>query len=164
MAQPTAEQMLDWLEARTRKSQTGISFDWVPSVEGEPSGFRFMRRHHIGDPHKSLRQAITSEMAGSPVVERERAEGQDTEARGWARLESTYTGPDPHNAISLQDADRRSAAKSKYISRLRGSLAAIVADPDCCLASKAIARDGLTYHANSADVEDTSAGADGGAS
>lgn len=39
---------------------------------------------------------------------------------------------------------------------LRGALASIIADPDCCAASKAIARDALTYHANSADTEDMS--------
>lgn len=38
----------------------------------------------------------------------------------------------------------------------RGALASIIGDPDCCAASKAIARDGLTYHANSANVDDTS--------
>lgn len=41
-------------------------------------------------------------------------------------------------------------------STLRGALASIVADPDCCAASKAIARDAMTYHANSADTEDMS--------
>lgn len=49
-----------WLEQQARNSQTGISFDWVPSVEGEPSGWRFMRRHFIGEAKKSLRQAIIS--------------------------------------------------------------------------------------------------------
>lgn len=41
-------------------------------------------------------------------------------------------------------------------STLRGALASIIADPDCCAASKAIARDALTYHANSANTEDMS--------
>lgn len=49
---------LDWLEQQARKSRTGISFDWVPTCEGEPSGFRFMRRHFIGEPAKTLRDAI----------------------------------------------------------------------------------------------------------
>lgn len=57
---------LDWLELMARKSRTGISFDWIPSCEGEPSGFRFMRRHHIGEPFKSIRQAIDSEMNAHP--------------------------------------------------------------------------------------------------
>jgi len=50
--------MLDWLEKNARTSPTGISFDWIPSVEGESSGFRFMRRHFIGGAKKSLRAAI----------------------------------------------------------------------------------------------------------
>jgi hypothetical protein len=54
----TDSEMLDWLQTQTRKSPTGISFDWVPSVEGEPSGFRFMRRHFIGDLSQTLRTAI----------------------------------------------------------------------------------------------------------
>lgn len=54
----TDTEMMDWLEKQARKSQTGISFDWVPSVDGEHSGFRFMRRHFIGDQKKTLRSAI----------------------------------------------------------------------------------------------------------
>jgi hypothetical protein len=62
----TADEMLDFLEQAARKSRTGISFDWVPSVEGEPSGFRFMRRHHIGEPCKTLRQAVEQAIATAP--------------------------------------------------------------------------------------------------
>jgi len=58
----TDKERIDWLEAQSRKSPTGISFDWIPSVEGEPSGFRFMRKHHIGEPLKTLRGAIDKEM------------------------------------------------------------------------------------------------------
>lgn len=47
-----------FLEVMARKSQTGISLDWVPSVEGEPSGFRFIRKFHIGKPCKTVREAI----------------------------------------------------------------------------------------------------------
>lgn len=39
---------------------------------------------------------------------------------------------------------------------LRGALASIIADPDCCATSKAIARDALTYHAEPASADDTS--------
>lgn len=39
---------------------------------------------------------------------------------------------------------------------MRGALASIIADPDCCAASKAIARDALTYHVNSASADDMS--------
>jgi hypothetical protein len=49
---------LDWLERQILKSPTGVSFDRVPAVEGEPSGIRFMRRAHIGTPCKTLRAAI----------------------------------------------------------------------------------------------------------
>lgn len=49
-----------WLEDQARKSQTGISFDWVPSVEGERSGFRFMRRHFVSDQNSSLLNVITA--------------------------------------------------------------------------------------------------------
>lgn len=38
----------------------------------------------------------------------------------------------------------------------RGALVSIIADPDCCAVSKTIARDALTYHANSADTDDMS--------
>lgn len=54
----TDAERLDWLEKAARQSRTGISFDWVPSVEGEPSGWRFMRRFFIGPACKSLRGAI----------------------------------------------------------------------------------------------------------
>jgi len=54
----TDEVRLNWLEAQARKSQTGISFDRVPAVDGDPSGFRFMRFHFIGEPAKTLREAI----------------------------------------------------------------------------------------------------------
>ena len=51
---------LDWLEKQARSSLTGISFDYVPSCDGEPSGWRFMRRHLISNQKKSLREAIDS--------------------------------------------------------------------------------------------------------
>ena len=54
---------LEWLEREARKSRTGISFDWVPTCEGEPSGFRFMRRHFIAEPAKTLRDAIDRVMS-----------------------------------------------------------------------------------------------------
>jgi hypothetical protein len=70
----TDAELLDWIEERARRSPSGISFDWVPAVEGEPSGFRFMRRFFIGEPRKTIRDAIVSAMAGNPIAERERAE------------------------------------------------------------------------------------------
>jgi hypothetical protein len=57
---------LDWLEEQAKKSHTGISFDWIPSVEGEPSGFRFMRRFFIGEARQTLRAAIDSARRSEP--------------------------------------------------------------------------------------------------
>jgi hypothetical protein len=57
----TADQMLDWLEVQAKKSPTGISFDYVNHVEEGrvlDRGFRFMRRFFIGEPQKTLRDAI----------------------------------------------------------------------------------------------------------
>lgn len=59
----TDAEMIDWLEQQARKSPTGISFDWIPSIEGERSGFRFMRRHFIGEQKQSLRSAIEAAAA-----------------------------------------------------------------------------------------------------
>jgi hypothetical protein len=56
----TDSEMIDWLEKQARKSPTGISFDWIPSVDGEQSGYRFMRRHFIGEQKQTLRSAIQS--------------------------------------------------------------------------------------------------------
>ena len=53
---------LDWLEQQTRKSMTGISFDYVPRDENDPAGWRFMRRHFVSNPAKSLREAIDRTM------------------------------------------------------------------------------------------------------
>lgn len=50
--------LFEFLEQEARRSRTGISFDWVPTCEGEPSGYRFMRHHHVGQPTKTLRKAI----------------------------------------------------------------------------------------------------------
>lgn len=55
---PTQAEVLAWLESQAKQSRTGISFDWVPACEDEPSGFRFMRHHHIGQPCKSIAEAI----------------------------------------------------------------------------------------------------------
>lgn len=57
---------LDFIEQRIRKSYTGVSFDWVPSVEGDPSGYRMMWRHTIHDQKKSLRAAIDEAMSKTP--------------------------------------------------------------------------------------------------
>lgn len=62
MAHPTADEMLDFIETQVRQSRSGVSFDRIPSVDGEPSGFRFMRFHDIGEPKTSLRSAIADAM------------------------------------------------------------------------------------------------------
>lgn len=58
----TDTERLAFLEHMARKSQTGISLDWIPSVGGERSGFRFMRCHHIGEPCPTVREAIDREI------------------------------------------------------------------------------------------------------
>lgn len=58
----TEEKIFTWLEKQARQSHTGISFDYVPKVEDSPKGFRFMRRAYIGQPHKTLKEAILAEM------------------------------------------------------------------------------------------------------
>jgi hypothetical protein len=61
---PTDTERLDFIETITRKrSITGVSFDWIPSVDGERSGFRFMRRHYIGGAKATLRDTIDAEIA-----------------------------------------------------------------------------------------------------
>lgn len=59
---PTDAERLDWLEVQAKKSHSGISFDWIPSVEGERSGFRFMRRAFIGEARTTLRSAVDEAM------------------------------------------------------------------------------------------------------
>ena len=58
----TDKERLDFIEKAARRSLTGVSFDWVPAVEGEPSGYRAMTRHNIREPKKSLRDAIDQAM------------------------------------------------------------------------------------------------------
>jgi hypothetical protein len=54
----TDTQRIDWLERAAKESPSGISFDRVPACHDERAGWRFMRQHFIGDPAKSLREAI----------------------------------------------------------------------------------------------------------
>jgi hypothetical protein len=60
---PTDDERFIWLEQQAMKSRTGISFDYVASVDGEPSGYRFMRRHWIGVATRSIREAIDRALA-----------------------------------------------------------------------------------------------------
>lgn len=57
------KERLDWLEAEAAISPTGISFDHCRHVEDGyvvEKGFRFMRKHFLGDRKKTLRDAIDS--------------------------------------------------------------------------------------------------------
>ena len=59
----TDTERLDWLEGRVRESGSGVTLDRIPSVDGEPGGFRFMRRFFISEPQESLRATIDDAMA-----------------------------------------------------------------------------------------------------
>lgn len=66
----TDTEIIDWLETAAKRSPTGISFDHIPSVDGEPSGFRFMRKWFISEPHKTLRSAVRAardQIEGKPI-------------------------------------------------------------------------------------------------
>lgn len=67
-------EILDWLERATRKSYTGISFDWIPACEGERSGYRFMRKHLIGEQKDSIRNAIMCAAYETELRERKESE------------------------------------------------------------------------------------------
>lgn len=53
---------LNFLEQQTRKSPTGISFDYAASMDGESGGYRFMRRHKLHNRMKTIRAAIDEAM------------------------------------------------------------------------------------------------------
>lgn len=58
----TDAERLNWLETAAAISYTGISFDKIPACEGERGGWRFMRKHWIGDPQDDIRTAIDNAM------------------------------------------------------------------------------------------------------
>ncbi len=61
---------LDWLEEQSRQSATGTSFDYGRLVEDGhvvEHGYRFMRRHFLGERKASLRAAIDAARA-TPVA------------------------------------------------------------------------------------------------
>lgn len=69
--EPSSEdkELLDWLEAQSKASRTGISFDYVRYVEDGQvleKGYRFMRRHFLGERRDTLREAIRSAKAQDP--------------------------------------------------------------------------------------------------
>lgn len=53
---------LDTIERWIKQSRTGVTFDWVHKIEGQPSGYRFMRHHYISDPCIDLRKTIDEEI------------------------------------------------------------------------------------------------------
>lgn len=59
---PTDAERLDFLERWAKRSRTGISFDWIPAMDGERSGYRFMTFHNIRDAKGSLRGCIDAEL------------------------------------------------------------------------------------------------------
>lgn len=56
---------LNFLERSAKQSRTGVSLDWIPSIEGERSGYRYMRHHSIGEPRNDARTAIDIAMAAA---------------------------------------------------------------------------------------------------
>lgn len=58
----TDTERIDFIEKIAKRSRTGISFDWVPSDEGEHSGYRMMSSHLIRQSYESLRDSIDAAM------------------------------------------------------------------------------------------------------
>lgn len=64
---------LDWLEEQAKQSPTGISFDYVRHAEDGQvleKGWRFMRRHFLGERKSNLRAAIDAAQAAAKVDQR----------------------------------------------------------------------------------------------
>ena len=59
---PTDAERLDFIEQSIQRSRTGVSFDKIPSVDGERSGYRMMTVHNIREPKSNLRAAIDAAM------------------------------------------------------------------------------------------------------
>ncbi len=54
----TDAERIDFLQRAADASPTGISLERIPSVDGEPSGYRFMRFHRIDAVKPTTREAI----------------------------------------------------------------------------------------------------------
>jgi len=61
----TDEDRLEFLQDAAKMSRTGLSIDWVPSVDGEKSGYRVMTFHNIGPTGGTVRDAIDHAMKAS---------------------------------------------------------------------------------------------------
>jgi len=55
---PTDAERLDFLQRAAYNSRTGISLEWIPPADGEPSGYRYMRHHRIDAVKPTVREAI----------------------------------------------------------------------------------------------------------
>lgn len=51
-------EIIDWIEEQCKTSPSGVSFDKIPPCEGEPGGFRFLRRFRICNPGRTIREAV----------------------------------------------------------------------------------------------------------
>ncbi|UTU07903.1 hypothetical protein CcrC1_gp217c [Caulobacter phage C1] len=60
----TAEEIVAALASMIKdpRNYHGVTIDHVPSVDGEPSGFRLLRRHYISEPYKSLERLLRVEV------------------------------------------------------------------------------------------------------
>lgn len=52
----TDSERLNFLEQTARLSRTGVFFEWVAAFEG--TGYRLMRHNHLGEPKRTIREAI----------------------------------------------------------------------------------------------------------
>lgn len=112
---------LRWLEAQARKSRTGISFDWVPPVEGERSGFRFMRRFFVTEQCDTLKAAIDRAMLEDPEHPSDRKIDPEAES---ARLVAAITGEAP-GPLLAEIAEGRAAHRRSLAARLQHRLDAM---------------------------------------
>lgn len=112
---------LRWLDAQARKSRTGISFDWVPPVKGERSGFRFMRRFFVTEQCDTLKAAIDRAMLEDPEHPNDRKIDPAAES---ARLVAAITGEAP-GPLLAEIAEGRAAHRRALAARLQHRLDAM---------------------------------------
>lgn len=109
---------LRWLETQARKSRTGISFDWVPPIEGERSGFRFMRRFFVTEQCDTLKAAIDRAMLEDPTHATDRQIDPATEI---ARLVAAVTGECPAQCDGSGEAGETAGLAPKDDSTARAA-------------------------------------------
>lgn len=59
-AEITDAHRLDYLERRAKMSKTGVTFEWYG--DKDHTGYRWMSRQHLGDPFRTVREAIDFEI------------------------------------------------------------------------------------------------------